>query len=150
MAQQNDGVCPSSPGDTQRKTRRIVRWVAIGIAGVFAVAGMVAVFGLLVQWLWNTVVADILSVKQIAYLQALGLIVLARLLFGVFSLNRGGRRSTWRARRPQGEEGEAAVEPDVPAPMPGDFERYWQEEGRTAFAAYLQKQEQARQQAKAE
>jgi len=49
---------------------------------------VVALMSLAVYGLWNSVAADVLGVKTITYWQALGILVLARILFGGFP--RGG------------------------------------------------------------
>jgi len=54
------------------------------------VLGFVALFSLAVYGLWNAILPDLLSVKTITYWQALGLLVLARILFGGFPGRRGG------------------------------------------------------------
>lgn len=64
-----------------------------------AVLGFVAVFTLAVYGLWNGVLTDVLNVKTITYWQALGILVLARILFGGFPGRRGGPfRPPWRRR----------------------------------------------------
>jgi hypothetical protein len=136
----NEGAGTRPPRSTATKVLRIARWVAIGIAAaavVILVFGVV--FGLLVQWLWNTVVTDVFGVQQITYWQALGLAVLARLLVGVFETN---ARFPGRDCRSRGSA-EALAQPAPPPPCQADYERYWQEEGRAAFAAYIQRQRQA-------
>lgn len=40
---------------------------------------------LLVQFLWNKVLVDVLAVKSITYWQAAGIFILSRMLFGSFS-----------------------------------------------------------------
>lgn len=46
------------------------------------------------MWLWNALVPDIFGLPKLIWLQALGLLVLARMLFGGrgFSGRAGGRR----------------------------------------------------------
>lgn len=61
-----------------------------------AVLAFVALLSLLVYALWNGVVADVLGVKAITYWQALGLLVLSKILFGGFPV--GGRRCRSRVR----------------------------------------------------
>lgn len=48
--------------------------------------GIVALFGAVVMWLWNALVPGIFGLTAIGYWQALGFLVLARILFG------GGRK----------------------------------------------------------
>ena len=54
------------------------------------VLGVVALLSLVVFALWNGVLSNVLGVKTITYWQALGLLVLARILFGGFPGRRGG------------------------------------------------------------
>ncbi len=48
------------------------------------------VLGLLVMSLWNALLPAILGVKAIGFLQALGLLVLCRILFGGLGFRPGG------------------------------------------------------------
>ena len=54
-------------------------------------------FGFAVEWLWNHLMPAIFGLHAISYWQALGLLVLGKILFGGF---RGGHawRGDWRAR----------------------------------------------------
>ncbi len=65
----------------------------------FAVVGFVAVFSWAVYALWNGVLVEVVAVKTITYWQALGLLVLAKILFGGFP-GRGGPCGgpPWRRR----------------------------------------------------
>jgi hypothetical protein len=63
----------------------------------FAVLAAVALFALVVHALWNGVLTDVLGVKAVTYWQALGLLVLAKILFGGFPC-RGGGGHSWRGR----------------------------------------------------
>lgn len=68
-------------------------FVVIGIAAVF-------LFGLLVMSLWNALLPDILGVKAITFIQALGILLLSKILFGGFGSggHRGRRGSEWRQK----------------------------------------------------
>ena len=59
-------------------------------AGIF-VAVIVAVFlgGAIVMYLWNAILPSVLHVESLTYWQAVGLLILCKILFGNF--NRGGR-----------------------------------------------------------
>ena len=64
------------------------------------VLAVLALFSLAVFGLWNGVLTQVLAVKTITYWQALGLLVLARILFGGFPGRRGGAFGPpWRRRR---------------------------------------------------
>src|SRR5215469_8564725 len=58
------------------------------------IIGFLALFSLAVYGLWNGVLTEVLGVRTINYWQALGLLVLARILFGGFPFRRGG--PPWR------------------------------------------------------
>jgi hypothetical protein len=64
-----------------------------------AVIGFVALFTWVVYALWNGVLIEVVGVKAITYWQALGLLVLAKILFGGFP-HRGGHcgGGRWRGR----------------------------------------------------
>lgn len=59
--------------------KRGVKHVVWGIAVVLA---FVLVFGLFVQLLWNWLMPAIFGLRPITYLQAIGLLLLIRVLFG--------------------------------------------------------------------
>ena len=51
-------------------------------AGIGIILAMCAIFSIAVMLLWNALMPQIFAFPQISYLQALGLLILARLLFG--------------------------------------------------------------------
>jgi hypothetical protein len=63
------------------KVCRIVGWVIGGLvlACVFAL-----IFGLLVKWLWSVTLTPLFGLSTPTYWQAVGLIILSRLLLGGF------------------------------------------------------------------
>jgi hypothetical protein len=63
-----------------RKFRFLIPLIVLGVLGAFTLA---------VYELWNHVLTDVLGVKLITYWQALGLLVLAKILFGGFPGRRG-------------------------------------------------------------
>jgi hypothetical protein len=69
-------------------------WVKKGLMIAIFVIAATLFFSLLVFGLWNAILPPVLGVKSITFLQALGLLVLSKILFGGF---RGG----WRGRRGQ-------------------------------------------------
>lgn len=50
--------------------------------------------GAAVMWLWNAILPAVTGVGVLTYWQAVGLLILCRLLFGGF----GGRRGSWNKR----------------------------------------------------
>ncbi len=53
----------------------------------------VLVFGLVVMGLWNAILPAVLGVKAITFIQALGILLLSKILFGGFGR---GHRGGWR------------------------------------------------------
>ncbi len=66
-------------------------WIKKGLMflGIFIIA--VLGFGFLVMALWNAILPAVLGVKTITFLQALGILVLSKILFGGFKGRGGGR-----------------------------------------------------------
>ena len=62
--------------------------------GIFFLLFIVAVplFGLLVMTLWNAILPEVIGVRSINFWQALGILVLSKILFGGFSGHKRNRR----------------------------------------------------------
>lgn len=56
----------------------------------------VLVFGFVVMSLWNAILPAVLGVKTISFLQALGILLLSKILFGGFRGGCGGRHRSGR------------------------------------------------------
>jgi len=73
------------------REHNVGRWIRRGIGiAVMAVLG-VALLGYLVMGLWNGLMPPIFGLKAIHFWQAMGLLILTRILFGGFHLGHGGR-----------------------------------------------------------
>ena len=71
---------------------RIAMWASLFIGGFLLMA-------LVVQALWNWLIPDIFSWKAITYIQALGLLILSKILFKGFFWNRNHwGNGKWRSR----------------------------------------------------
>lgn len=130
------------PSDSRtKKTFRIIGMVFMGV--IFAIL-FALVFGLIVKWLWNYLMPDLFGLARINYLQAFAMVVLAKLLFGAFGHHPPGHPGhrhppfmRWHDRFGCNE------------PKPADFRdsswkyffRYWEDEGKHAFDAYIKKAE---------
>lgn len=67
----------------------------------FIFVAAVLLFGLLVMSLWNALLPAILGVKAITFIQALGILLLSKILFGGFG-GRGWRGSpAWKQKMKQ-------------------------------------------------
>jgi hypothetical protein len=74
-----------------RRTRRIAFLLLIAPIAIL-------VFGIIVMLLWNNVMVPVLHVSAVTFWQALGMLVLSKILFGSFSGGSPSRRSSWRER----------------------------------------------------
>ena len=74
-------------------------WFKKGIMFVAFFIVAVLLFGAIVMELWNAILPAILGVKAITFVQALGILLLSKILFGGFGRRggwQGGRRGQWR------------------------------------------------------
>jgi len=71
--------------------RRVVLFILFAAIAIF-------VFGGVVMLLWNNVLAQVTHVSTITFIQALGILVLAKILFGGFRGGWGSRGYYWRRR----------------------------------------------------
>jgi Ca2+/H+ antiporter, TMEM165/GDT1 family len=71
--------------------RRVALFILFAAIAIF-------VFGGLVMLLWNNVLVQVTHVSTITFIQALGILVLAKILFGGFRGGWGSRRYYWKQR----------------------------------------------------
>ena len=76
------------------KARRIAAFILLAVVAIL-------VFGGVVMLLWNNVLAQVTNVSTITFVQALGILVLSKILFGGFRGAWGGRRYYWKQRMTQ-------------------------------------------------
>lgn len=67
-----------------RKFKFRAKFVLVPLAILFVVTAIV-------MWLWNGILPEIVGVKTITYWQAMGILVLSKILFGGFSGCKGRR-----------------------------------------------------------
>jgi hypothetical protein len=73
------------------------RWALKGVGIFVLVIAAVALFGVVVMLLWNSLVPGLFHGPLLQYWQAVGLLVLSRILFGG-TRGRGGWHGHWRQR----------------------------------------------------
>ena len=76
--------------------RHAVRWSVKGIAVLAAVIAVLGLLSLAVMLLWNSLVPELFHGPPLQYWQALGLLLLSRILFG--GLRGRGWHGHWRQR----------------------------------------------------
>jgi len=75
------------------KVRRILRVLVFAL--MVGLAAML--FGFVVKWLWNWLMPAIFGLQMIGYWQAVGLLILSKILFSSFHA-RPSSHGDWRAR----------------------------------------------------
>jgi hypothetical protein len=70
-------------------------WIKKGLMFLCFFIIAVLVFGLLVMSLWNAILPAVLGVKAITFIQALGILLLSKILFGGFGGGGRHRRGKW-------------------------------------------------------
>lgn len=132
------GYCHSEKGEGRGP--RFIGRVAIGIAIAVAFA---LVFGIFVQMLWNWLMPALFNLGRITYGQAFGLMLLARLVFGVGHHGRGphgfGRgRHGFHHMSWHGCSKEDAANHEIEDWR--HYDAWWNAEGREAFRRYIDNQ----------
>jgi hypothetical protein len=81
---------------------RVLLFILLGIAAVL-------IFSSIVMLLWNNILAEVVNVSTITFGQALGILVLSKILFGGWRGGWGGERHHWKNRM---QEKWAAMSPE--------------------------------------
>jgi hypothetical protein len=76
---------------------KVKKLIFIAPLALLGMAVFIAIGGEIVMHLWNWLLPALFSWREITFWQALGLLVLCRILFGGFGF-RGSGRSSWRRR----------------------------------------------------
>ncbi|MDQ6842846.1 MAG: hypothetical protein M3Z92_00640, partial [Bacteroidota bacterium] len=79
-------------------------WFKKGLMFAVLFIAAIVLFSAIVMALWNGILPAVLGVKPVSFLQALGILVLSKILFGGFGRRggwRGGRGNQWRRNMQQ-------------------------------------------------
>jgi hypothetical protein len=118
------------------KGLKVVIWTLLGIT-FFTV--MVSVFGWVIQLLWNATIADMFGLPAITYWQAVGIFILAKILFG-FGVGGGSKSSHGRKKKHNGDsdrnEKESETEAVSGLTNEESFQKFWQRDGRQAYEEF--------------
>ena len=77
---------------------KLTRMLLIAPLAILGMVIFVFIGGEIVLHLWNWLTPELFGLRQITFWQALGLLILCRILFGGFGLGGGGHRSGSRRR----------------------------------------------------
>jgi len=104
------------------------------LGGLVAAVIFALIFGLGVKLLWNWLMPGLFGLAELSYWQAFGLVLLAKILFSGFGGHGKDEHGAWRDhyREKWAHAAEAPVDDEW-----NYYNRYWREEGRQAFEAYV-------------
>jgi hypothetical protein len=126
---------------------KILRIIGATILGVTLAVAFAFIFGFIVKLLWNWLMPVIFNLPEISYWQAFGLVILAKLLFSGLGHKHGDHQNRhfhdkinkkWHRFIGVDDEEGTTKPPDFPKDWKM-YEQYWQDEGRNAFEAYIQR-----------
>ena len=109
-------------------------WMILGVIGFI---GMMFLCGAIIMWLWNALMPAIFHLGILTYWQAVGLAILARLLFGFG--HHGHPNGARRHKRFLWRRGNRMHHGNDPAMRWSYYEQYWNEEGERAFNDYVRR-----------
>ncbi len=113
----------------------VLKIIGLAILGLMGAVALAFLFGYVVVWLWNWLMPELFGLKIITFWQAVGLIILARIIFGGFKHpHPDHKRDKFSQRR------------RVFKYHPFDkkwkyYDDYWKEQGEEAFNDYVRKKE---------
>jgi len=102
------------------------------IGGIILVVTLGALFGLVVQYLWNWIMPGIFNIREITYLEAFGIMILARMLVGGFG---GGGKSGGSRSKGKYTDSECCNELEELE----YYEEWWEKEGKGSLKNYTEK-----------
>ncbi|HWQ57468.1 MAG TPA: hypothetical protein VN540_00485 [Clostridia bacterium] len=122
----------------KEKWAGIPKWMKIPLYAILGVVGFAALgflFGWLIQHLWNWLMPGVFGLKEIGFWQAVGLFVLARILFGISgSRHDGNSRSKEKRKKKYGSESD-----DKDWESWRHYDEWWEGEGKKAFRDYAER-----------
>jgi len=115
------------------KAAVIVGWVVLGIIGITAFAFL---FGYVVMLLWNWIMPELFGLVTIGFWKAVGIILLAKLIFGGFGGGHG--KSSHRDHTKSKSSAEKTFKNGFSKWK--YYEKFWEEKGKKAFDKFVKEQ----------
>ena len=123
----------------ERKIKKIVKVIFIVIFGAIAIVALALLFGYVVMLLWNWLIPAIFGLGVISFWQAVGVVILAKLLFGGFG---GGGSSSGRRKRNLEKSLKRRLRERCSETGIKEwrmYDQYWEEEGKEAYKAFVER-----------
>jgi len=122
-----------------KKYGTIASWF---ILGIFAAIGFALLIGYIIMLLWNWLMPDIFGLVTINYWQAVGIIILAKFLFGGFGNRRPKRRySNFRNRFNEKYQAKYEGTSKCDYSKWRFYDNYWEDEGENAYKEYVERRQ---------
>lgn len=117
-----------SPGE-------IVGWI---ILGTIAIVGMSILFGFIIMWLWNWLMPSLFGLTTISYWHAIGLFILAKILFGGFGRSHNSDKFQSRYKERYRERCREKEKNDEFYKWK-HYDKFWSEEGEQAYKTFVER-----------
>ncbi|KAB5490972.1 MULTISPECIES: hypothetical protein [Flagellimonas] len=114
------------------KVKKIVKVIAMVLFG----AAMLLLANYLLMRLWNWLMPDLFGLSTITYWQALGIFVLAKLLFG---FGGGGKKGGGPRHKSKVKSSNRCGSLRRDFDEWKHYDQFWKEEGEEAFKAYVER-----------
>ncbi len=119
---------------------KMPKWRRRLFAGLFIAAGVVALglaLGYLIVWLWNSLMPGIFGLPEITYWQAVGIFILAKIIFGS-SIGGDNKEKSAKSKKKQtdGDSSDSKENENWE-----HYNEWWENEGKKAFDDYVNKQD---------
>ena len=107
----------------------IAGWIVLG---AIAIVGIAILFGYIIMSLWNWLMPDLFGLTTITYWQAVGLFILAKIIFGGFGGSSDNSKCDSKSSDKKSKKKDFSKWKQ--------YDTYWEEEGEVAYQAYVDKQ----------
>ena len=115
------------------RSKSPMKIVGMLLFGGIAIIGFAALFGFITMWLWNALIPEIFGLAVITYWQAVGLLILFKILFGGFGS--GGNKSKKKEKMTMNRTHKSDLS------KWGLYDQFWKEEGDAAYKDYIRRKE---------
>ncbi len=122
---------------TKERWEKAPKWRKRLIAGIFIAAGIAALglaLGYLIVWLWNSLMPGIFGLPEITYWQAVGLFILAKIIFGS-SIGADNKDKSAKNKKNKTTDDSNDKDQENWA----HYNEWWESEGKKAFDDYVNK-----------
>lgn len=120
----------------KNKIHKVVRIIFMTIVGVILACLFALLFGYITKMLWNWVMPEVFGLNSITYWQAVALLILAKIIFGLGRGAHGSKRHSEHIHRKVEKKWHKML--GVKDHL-DEYEQFWEKEGKEAFQNYLDK-----------